>query len=67
MKARTYRVTLTQEVNITLDVEAESAADARTVAIDEAYVGLCHQCAREIDLDPLAWNPITDAPVEVPA
>jgi hypothetical protein len=56
-----WAVSVRYDASTTIVVEASSAEDAKEKAMQSAYVSLCHQCAKELDLgDPVeatdAWE-----------
>ncbi len=59
----TFRVTFTQTVNASIDVEADTPTQAMASAEESLYVSLCHQCSAEVDLDPGGWEPHSAAEV----
>lgn len=52
-----YTVALTSGATTVIDVEADTPEEAREKACEEAYVGLCHQCAHDVTVGD-EWEPV---------
>ena len=52
-----YTVVLVAGATTVVDVEANTADEAREKACEEAYVSLCHQCAHDVTVGD-EWEPV---------
>ena len=53
-----YRVLLVSGVDTSMEVDAESAEEAKIKAEESVYVGLCHECAHRMN-PPVEWEAVT--------
>jgi len=49
-----WNVCVTYDASVVVEVEAATEEEAKTKAIEDAHVSLCHHCAHEITIgDPI--------------